>query len=145
MKPLEETETTIHLETKIGHVFRLNFLEILDQLAWDVIRKLPGSLLPPFRAGLAWRKAAKTVFAVCSRIGNSTALLVTAAQIAKNRDRLARVVVAVVIEENDFAPDFALQAAGGLDFREKKTTRKNPAGLLSETDNWGRHVVSRRF
>jgi hypothetical protein len=44
-------------------------------------------------------------------------------------------VVAVVIKENDFAANLALQAASGLDFREKKTARKNPAWLLSETDD----------
>ena len=32
MEPLEQTETLIHLETKIGHVFRVNFLEIFHQL-----------------------------------------------------------------------------------------------------------------
>ena len=49
--------------------------------------------------------------------------------------RFARVVVAVVIEEDDFAADFRLQPAGGQDFGEEKPLREEPARLLAETDD----------
>ena len=135
MKPFEQTETTIHLETKIGHVLRLNFLEFFDQLIRNVVGKLPRRLLPPFGQHSFGEKR-RELFLQFVREPEIEPLLVAAAQVAQDCDRLARIVIAVVIKENDFAPDFALQAAGGLDFREKKTARKNPARLLSETNNW---------
>jgi hypothetical protein len=53
----------------------------------------------------------------------------------KDRFRLARIVIAVVIEKNDLPADFRLQAPGGKDFGGEKSLRKDPAGLLAETDD----------
>src|SRR5258708_24165546 len=47
----------------------------------------------------------------------------------------ARVVIAVVIEEDDLAADLGLQAARGADFGDQKTPRKDPARLLTEADD----------
>ena len=49
--------------------------------------------------------------------------------------RFARIVVAVVIKENDFAADFALQPPRGLDFGKQKAFREKPAGLLAKTND----------
>ncbi len=62
--------------------------------------------------------------------------------VAQDRDRLARVVIAVVIEKDDFAPDLLLQAAGGLDLCEKKPARKNSARLLAEANDRRRHSLA---
>jgi hypothetical protein len=54
----------------------------------------------------------------------------------------ARVMVAVVIKEDDFAADLRLQAAGGADFGHQKTAREKPARLLAKTDDGGAaHVI----
>jgi hypothetical protein len=58
---------------------------------------------------------------------------------AKDGFCFARIVVAVVTEENDFTADFALQAAGCLDFCEQEPFREKSAGLLAETNYWGTH------
>ena len=48
---------------------------------------------------------------------------------------VSRIVIAVVVEENDFAADFVSQPAGGLHFGDKETLGENPARLLAETDD----------
>ncbi len=63
--------------------------------------------------------------------------------IAQNGNRLPRVVVAIVIEENDFASDFSLQPARGLDFCVEEAAREDPARLLTEANDGGRHTVRR--
>ena len=47
----------------------------------------------------------------------------------------ARVVVAVVAEEDDFAAEFRLQSPGRLDFGDQEPFREKPARLLAETDD----------
>ena len=56
----------------------------------------------------------------------------------------ARIVVAVVVEENDFAADFCLQPAGGQDFGNEKPLREKSAGLLAETDDRGVRLTAGR-
>jgi hypothetical protein len=52
-------------------------------------------------------------------------------------------VVAVVVEENNFAADLALQPTGGLKFCEQKPLREKPARLLAKTDDGrGAHIGS---
>src|SRR5438270_8360364 len=65
--------------------------------------------------------------------------LVAAALVAQYRDRLARVVIAVVKKENNLATDLELEPAGGDDFREQKSFRKKTAGLLAETNDRRAH------
>ena len=56
---------------------------------------------------------------------------------------LARVVVAIVIEEDDFAADLLLEAAGGLDLGDEEAFREKSAGLLAKTnDRCGAHIGS---
>ena len=49
----------------------------------------------------------------------------------------ARIVVAVVVEEDDLAADLRLQPPGGLDFGDQEPLREEPARLLAETDDGG--------
>ena len=59
---------------------------------------------------------------------------------AQNGLRFARVMVAVVAEEDDFAADLRLQPPGRLDFGKQKPPRKKPARLLAEAnDGRGSH------
>jgi hypothetical protein len=49
----------------------------------------------------------------------------------------ARVVVAVVAEEDDLPANLGLEAAGGADFGDEKALRKESAGLLAEANDGG--------
>src|SRR6185295_4756312 len=53
----------------------------------------------------------------------------------QNGPRLARVVIAVVIEEDNLAADLFLQAASGLEFGEEEALGEDSAGLLAEADD----------
>jgi hypothetical protein len=44
-------------------------------------------------------------------------------------------VIAIVTKKDDLAAEFRLQPARGHDLRVEKSSRKNPAGLLPETDD----------
>src|SRR5205085_9342693 len=70
--------------------------------------------------------------------------LVAGALFAQHRDRLARVVIAIVKKENNLAADLALEAAGGDDLREQKSFRKKTAGLLAETNDRRAHYSNGR-
>jgi hypothetical protein len=57
--------------------------------------------------------------------------------------RFARIVVAVVIEENNHTADFTSQSPRRLDFCEQKPLREKPARLLAEANDWcGTHIGS---
>jgi hypothetical protein len=53
----------------------------------------------------------------------------------QNGFRLARVVVAVVAEENDFAANLALQPSRRLDFCKQVALQEEPARLLAKTND----------
>src|SRR3954454_21645402 len=55
--------------------------------------------------------------------------------ITNRGNRLTRVVVAVVVKEDNLAADLLLHAARGDNFRVEKAFRKKAARLLTETDN----------
>ena len=54
---------------------------------------------------------------------------------AQDRPRLARIVVAVVAEEDDSPADLRLQPPGGLDLGDEEPPREKAAGLLAESDD----------
>jgi hypothetical protein len=54
---------------------------------------------------------------------------------AEERLGFARIMVAVVAEENNFAADLRLQPAGRLDFGNQEPFREKPARLLAETND----------
>src|SRR6202043_3190543 len=65
-----------------------------------------------------------------------------AVSIVQNSRRLARVVVAIVIEKGDRSADLTLEPTGSPDLGQKKSFGEYPAGLLAETDNRVGHVRS---
>jgi len=67
-------------------------------------------------------------------------MLPFAALITQDCHRLARIVIAVVAEKDNLTPEFRLQSARGFDLRIEKTSRKNPARLLPETNDRWRHT-----
>src|SRR5215471_3347132 len=58
-----------------------------------------------------------------------------AAVVTQNRSRLARVMIAVVTEKDDFSADLLLQAASRRNFSEQESLGKESARLLAETNN----------
>src|SRR3954467_8668915 len=71
-------------------------------------------------------------------------MLIAALAIAQYGRCFARIVVAVVEEENDVAADLALEAAGCDDFCIQKSFRKKAAWLLAETDDRRAHPANGR-
>ena len=60
---------------------------------------------------------------------------------AEDGPGFARIVIAVVAEEYNFAAEFGLKPARGLDLGDEETFRKKPARLLSKTnDGRGTHA-----
>jgi hypothetical protein len=59
--------------------------------------------------------------------------------VAQNGRCLARIVVAVMKKESDFAAHLALQSPGRDDLRKEKSFRKKAARLLTETDERRTH------
>ena len=57
--------------------------------------------------------------------------------VAEGGLRLAAIVVAVVVEEDDLAADFGLEFPRGDKFGVEKTAREKSAGLLAEADDGG--------
>jgi hypothetical protein len=55
--------------------------------------------------------------------------------VSQNGNRLARVVIAIVKEKDDFSPDFLLKTPSRRDLSEQKSLRKKSARLLAETNN----------
>ena len=55
--------------------------------------------------------------------------------ISQNGTCLARVMIAVVEEKDDFSADLLLQAAGRHNFSEQESLGKKSARLLAETNN----------
>src|SRR5436190_14731603 len=55
--------------------------------------------------------------------------------VSQNGSCLARVMIAVVKEKDDFSADLLLQAASRHDFSEQESLGKKPARLLAETNN----------
>jgi hypothetical protein len=68
---------------------------------------------------------------------------------AQESSRFARIVIAVVEEENNLTADFALQPPPGPDFCQQETFRKKTARLLAETNDGSGHfsgpVIFRAF
>jgi hypothetical protein len=55
--------------------------------------------------------------------------------VSQNGNRLARIVIAVVKEKDDFSTNFFLETPGCRDLSEQKSLRKKSARLLAETNN----------
>ena len=55
--------------------------------------------------------------------------------ISQNRSRLARVMIAVVKEKDDFSANFLLEMSSGQNLGSQISFRKKSARLLAETDD----------
>jgi len=55
--------------------------------------------------------------------------------VSQNGNRLARVMITVVKEEDDVSADFVLETSSRQNFSEQESLRKKSARLLAETDN----------
>ena len=108
--------------------------------AFDIIRQLQRRLVLP--AGGNFFEMQRRKFALNSVFKSEVQLRrLVGFAVAENGPRFARIVVAVVKKENDFAADFRLQPPGRLDFGDEKPFREKPAWLLAKTND--RRVVHR--
>jgi hypothetical protein len=87
---------------------------------------------PAIQEGHVWHTVAKTVFGSDSRI-ESLGLL--PGSVSQNGDRLARVMITVVKEKDDFTANLLLETPGRQNFSEQKSLWKKSAWLLAETNN----------
>src|SRR5262249_45234944 len=128
------THTAVHLDTEIGHAGCGNGFEHVDQRMPDIIRELrDGGVLPA--GGDALEKERRKF--PLNLVGHSEVQLRRLVRLAMAQEgfRFARIVIAVVIEKNDFAAQFLLKPPRGLDFGEQKSPRKKTAGLLAEAND----------
>jgi hypothetical protein len=131
---VQQTHSAVHLETEIGNVRRLSFLEVFHQSLRHITWKLARSFLVPFRKnafGIEWGKLLLDLILEL-KIESDFPVAVLVSQ---NGSCLARVVIAVVTEKDDFSADLLLQPASRQDFSEQESLWKKPARLLAETDN----------
>src|SRR4051794_22764857 len=138
---LQQSEAAVHVPAKVSGRRGFHRLEMFDQLRSDVVRQLardPGLPIWSDALGVERRK----LFLDLVRELEIERALVAGALFAQHRRGLPRVVVAVVKEEHDLAADLALQAAGGRDFRKKKSFRKEAARLLTEADDRRAHAAA---
>jgi hypothetical protein len=142
----EQAHTAIHLQAEIGDEGGRDFLENIDQGMTDVIRQLEQRLAVPV-AGNAF-EVKRREFSL-EPVFESEVELRRLAGLAMAEKRLgfARIMVAVVAEENNFAAHLPLQPAGRLDFRKQESSREKSARLLAETNDWrgGRRETSWQY
>ena len=62
-------------------------------------------------------------------------MFMTGMSFSQDRYRLARIMIAVVKEEDDFSADLLLQAPSRRNFSEQESLGKKSARLLAETNN----------
>ncbi len=63
--------------------------------------------------------------------------------VSQNGNRLARVMITVVKEEDDVSADFVLETSSRQNLSEQKSLGKKPARLLAETDDRVMHGSER--
>ena len=90
---------------------------------------------PAIPEGHALRTAAKTAFGSDSRTESLGLLPGSLLLISQNGSRLARVMITVVKEKDDFSANFLLETSGGQNLSEQKSLGKKSARLLAETNN----------
>ena len=129
----------VHLQAEVGDVVGVDFPKVLRQVGRHALRELLGQFRLRFRQDSLGKERRELLLNLV-REGEIEAPRLSGMQLAQDGHRLARVVVAIMIEENDLSADLLLQPARGLEFRVKKTARKYSARLLSETDHRRRHA-----
>src|SRR5580704_7400605 len=129
----------IHPQTKLGDIGSGRSPENFDQMVTDVIRQLTRHFILPAVGNffeIERRKSAlNTIFKSKIKLRRLKGVPVT-----QDGSRFARIVIAVVEEENNLTTDCTLQPSCGPDFRKQKTLREKPTGLLAETNDGSCHV-----
>src|ERR1700722_20247049 len=109
----------IHPQTKLGDIASGRSPESFDQMVTDVIRQLARHFILPAVGNffqIERRKSAlNTVFK-----GKVKLRQLKGIPMAQDSSRFARIVIAVVEEENNFATDCTLQPSRGPNFRKQK-------------------------
>ncbi len=131
---LKQTHAAIHLQAEIGDEGGRDFLENIDQGMTDVIRQLEQRFVLPARGNVFEVKRGKftldSIFEREVELGRFAGLAM-----AEERLGFARIMVAVVAEENNFAAHLPLQPAGRLSFRKQEPSREKSARLLAEAND----------
>jgi len=97
-------------------------------------RKLPRSFLVPFRKDAFRIERGKLLLDPIFEL-KIQGYFPVATVVSQNGSCLARVMIAVVTEEDDFSADLLLQPASSHNFSEQESLGKKSARLLAETDN----------
>ena len=141
---VKQAHAAIHLQAKVGDVGGGNCFEKVNQRVADVIGQLQRGLFLP--AGGNFFEMQRREFALDFVFESKIEVRrLVGFAMAQNGFRFARIVVAVVKEENNFAADFFLQPPRGLDFGNEKSFRKKSARLLAKTDDGcAAHAVAAR-
>src|SRR4030095_12486258 len=117
-----------------GDIRAFGLLKLRNQRRLNIIRKLARSFLLPFRKDALGIQGRKLLLNPIFELKVQGDFLV-AALVSQNGNRLARIMVAVVKEKDDFSPDFLLETPGRRNLSEQKSLRKKSARLLAETNN----------
>lgn len=120
----------------MGGIGRAHVLENLNQPAVCVIRQLEQRfLLPAFRDAFEMQRRKFPL----KTVGESEIQLrgFPGFAMAQECPGLARIVVAVVVEEDDLAADFFLESACGVNFSGEKSFREKSTWLLAEANDGG--------
>src|SRR6185437_10375764 len=107
---VEQAEAAIHFEAEIGDVGRGSFFENVDERMLEVIGKLQDRFGLPIGGDLLEKQRGKFALQLVGESEIEHGGFVGRAM-AQYGASLARVVVAVVIEEHDFTANFGLKAA----------------------------------
>ncbi len=105
----------------------------------NIIWKLARSFLLPFRQNTFGVERRKLLLDPILEL-KIQSYIPFAVLVSQNRDRFARIMIAVVKEKDDFSSDFLLQTARGQNLSDQKSLWKKSARLLAETNNRVIHV-----
>ena len=112
---IEQAHMTIHLQTEVRDVRGGRYLEDFEQTMTDVVGQLARGFILP--AGGNFFEIERRKFALNIIFKGEVKLRrLIGLAMAQDGSRFARIVIAVVEEENNLTADFTLQPARGLDF-----------------------------
>src|SRR5579871_6607605 len=132
----EQAHEAVHLEAKVGDAGQGDLAQMVGPMLVDVSGELDRGLFAP--VGEDALEIERRVFALefvfLSEIDFESFAIFAVAQ---DGFGFAGVVIAVVVEEDDFSADLGLEFAGGLDLGVEESFGKDSAGLLAEADDGG--------
>src|ERR1035437_5327740 len=131
---IKQSHAALHLQTKVSDGGGVHSFEKINQGMFNIVRQLKfGLVLPTGGNALEMKRGKLPLGFVCECKIEQRRFVGFA--MAQDGLCFARIVIAVVTEENDFAADFFLQPPRGLDFCNEEAARKKSAWLLSETND----------